>query len=332
MAEYIGFILGRHTRLVCPMDNPTHRLVLYADEQGRYVLLRDGRPTALLQFEEAASFPARLPGRNELRICIGNIDCSIMTTGLAIWTPDQAETSEVSQEAANVRYSFIIVCTRFARRLQASLASLIHQEGVDPASIEVIVCYVPGADAVDDVLDSCERLAPEMRFVRMAFSPDRMLSKGFMINESVRVARGMWVVLMDADILLAPNTLAQVDALGGDAHFVAPDGRKMLDEDATARVLMGDLRPWEDWQTLVDLACEYRYREAHGVPIGFFQAVRRTCFEKIQYVELNHFEGSDFIFGEDIIKEYGAAVRLEGVPVLHLDHGGSQWYGTVRHR
>jgi glycosyltransferase involved in cell wall biosynthesis len=153
-----------------------------------------------------------------------------------------------------------------------------------------------------------------------------------MINEAARMARGEWVILMDADILLPPRALSRIQTLGPEVQFTAPDGRKMLDPDTTARILMGEFRPWESWDALVEAPVEYRYREAHGVPIGFFQAVRRSCFDKVQYVEFNHFEGSDFFFGNDIIEEFGPVHRLDGMPVLHMDHGGSQWYGTPRHR
>ena len=75
---------------------------------------------------------------------------------------------------------------------------------------------------------------------------------------------------------------------------------------------------------LLDGHGEFRHREADGVPIGFCQAVRTSCLDKVQYAELDHFEGADWAFGYYMRKEFGQEVRLSGVPVLHLDHGGSQ--------
>lgn len=333
MAEYGGFQLNRSIRLACPLDNATHRFVLHAGPHGNYVLLRDGVAVHPAVLAAQGHPPARLPQRMDVRIVLGNIDGAIMTSNVAFWlgaAPGEDPPSETGGDPPF--FSFILVCTRFARRLQASLATVLHQEEVDPASIEVIVCYVPGADAVEDVIESCEHIAPEVRFVRAAFGEEHVRAKGLMINEAVGMARGEWIVLMDADILLPPQALRRLQALGPDVLFAAPDGRKMLDAHATARILMGETHPWASWDNLVASAAEYRFREAHGVPIGFFQALRRQCFEKIQYVEQNHFEGSDFMFGNDAVKEFGPARRLDGMPVLHMDHGGSQWYGTPRHR
>lgn len=51
----------------------------------------------------------------------------------------------------------------------------------------------------------------------------------------------------------------------------------------------------------------------------------------MKYAELDHFEGADMWFGMALQGKYGKETRLSGVPVLHLDHGGSQWYGTTKH-
>ena len=68
------------------------------------------------------------------------------------------------------------------------------------------------------------------------------------------------------------------------------------------------------------------------MPCGFFQCVRREVLETLPYEELDHFEASDWIFGRDVINRFGKETRLEGLDVLHLDHGGRQWYGTHKHR
>ena len=76
---------------------------------------------------------------------------------------------------------------------------------------------------------------------------------------------------------------------------------------------------------------EMRHREMDGVPIGFCQIVRRDCFEQVKYYEADHFEGADWQFSIEMRKVFGEETRLSGVPLLHLDHGGSKWYGTTRH-
>jgi glycosyltransferase involved in cell wall biosynthesis len=229
-----------------------------------------------------------------------------------------------------VKYSVVIVSTRYARRLQAALLSIARQQDIALDQIEVIVAYVPGLDANEDVMDSVALAYPELHIVRAPFTAKDALSKGFLINESARLAQGEWVAIMDSDIVLPPNMFSIIEQRGGEAHFIAPDGRKMLDRETTAKILLGLVNPSEHWEALMDGPSEWRKREADGLPIGFFQCVRKSCFEKVQYEELHHFEGADWRFAKAIQEEFGAETWLEGVPVLHLDHGGSHWYGTQK--
>jgi len=211
------------------------------------------------------------------------------------------------------------------------LLGLAHQRGVPLEEIEVIVAYIPGLDATDDLIDSMRATHPQLRIVRSPFPKANARSKGFMINESARLARGEWFVLLDSDVVLPPDFFARLGALGPEARFVAPDGRKMLTPETTAAVLLGEVRPWEDYDGLLQDAGEYRSQEAKGIPPGFCQCVRREVFEKVPYVELDHFEASDWHFAKTIIDDFGPETRFEDMQVLHLDHGGSQWYGTAKH-
>jgi hypothetical protein len=308
------------------MEAYTHKLVLHIDEEGRYVLLRDGRLVRPVEFEAGQFVPHRLAGRVWPRLSITNIDVDIVTQNVQVW-----EGAPPAEAARDVKYSIIVFATRFARRLQATLQSVAHQD-FDLDRIEVIVAYVPGLDATDDVIDSIHLAFPELRIVRAPFPERNMKSKGFNINECVRLAAGEWVVLLDADILMRPDMFQRVEEVESGAHFIAPDGRKMLTPELTAKVLLGEYDWWNRWDEVLKGEGEFRYREAMGMPIGFWQAVRRSCFDTVQYEELEHFEGADWRFGDAIRESFGPEVRLEGVPVLHLDHGGSQWYGVDRHR
>jgi len=99
----------------------------------------------------------------------------------------------------------------------------------------------------------------------------------------------------------------------------------------TSRILMGEVEPWREWDDLLKGPGELRLRESHGVPVGFFQCFRASCLDKVSYLELDHFEGADMQFGVQMLAHFGREKRLIGMPVLHLDHGGSQWYGTQKH-
>lgn len=327
IAEYAGFSFGRHCKLLCPMEGYRHTIVLHVDASGHFVLLRDGKSVRPVEFEGMFYVPLRLGGRLEPRISIWNIDAQIVTQFVKIWRGGHTG----APPAEGVKYSIVIVNSRYARRLQATLRSIAHQEGIDLSKIEVIVCYVPGLDATDDLIDSMRLAYPALRILRSPFPEQNANSKGFMINESVRMASGEWVVLMDADIVIAPNMFARIEEVAADSHFIAPDGRLMLSKEATAKILIGETEPWKEWRQLVNDAGEYRYREAKGVPVGFFQCFKREFIEDVKYAELDHFEGADMWFGMALQDRYGKETRLSGIPVLHLDHGGSQWYGTSKH-
>ncbi|NIA12888.1 MAG: glycosyltransferase [Nitrospiraceae bacterium] len=328
IAEYVGFRFGRHCKLLCPMDAYSHQVTLHVDADGYYVLLRDGKPVHPVEFEGAQFAPERLEGVLEPRIAMANIDDSIVTQTVLLWQGRP----EAVRELSRIRYSVLIVTTRYSRRLQAVLLSLANQRDFDLSRLEVVLSYVPGLDATDDVIESMQLAYPELRIVRAPFTETYVKSKGFLINESVRTCSGEWVILLDSDTLVPPNAFAEMEKIPDDANFVASDGRKMLTPETTARILLGDVHPWEEWQSLLEGPGEFRLREAEGMPIGFFQGVRRSCFEKVPYEEFDHFEGADWRFGYAMRKAFGRETRLSGVPVLHLDHGGSQWYGTKRHR
>jgi len=327
IADYIGFSFGRHCKLLCPMETYSHKLVLHVDAEGYYVLLRDGVPVRPIEFEDAHYVPTRLAGVLEPRISICNIDGSIVTQTVLIW--EGAPKTDV--DLSRIKYSVLIVSTRYARRLQAVLLSIANQRGIDLECIEVIVSYVPGIDATDDLIDSMKLAYPRLRIVRSPFPQGCIKSKGFLINESVRVASGDWMVFLDSDTLIPPDMFAQMEAVEATSNFIAPDGRIMLGPEITGKILLGDIKPWLEWDELLRGPGEFRLREAEGVPIGFCQCVRMSCLDEVKYEELDHFEGADWFFGHQMREKFGVERRLSGVPVMHLDHGGSQWYGTQKH-
>src|SRR5690606_27998037 len=117
--------------------------------------------------------------------------------------------------------------------------------------VETIICYVPGIDATDDLIDSVTMSSPHMHIVRSAFPERYMNSKGFLINETFKIARGEWIMLLDSDTLLPPDYFAKIEACSATADFIAPDGRKPLPKDVTAKILMGEIDPWDHWTELL---------------------------------------------------------------------------------
>ena len=327
ISEYVGFSFGRDCKLVCPLEAYRHQVVLHVAADGSYALLRDGEAMEPAQFEGNFYAPTRLGDRLEPRISIWNIDSSIVTQNVALWS----DALRAPAEDRRPKFSIVTVCVRYARRLQAVLQAVAHQQGIDLRDVEILIAYVPDADITEDVLDSVRMAHPELAIHRSTFPEENASAKGLIINETLRKARGDWVILLDADTLVPPDLFARILAEGEGHDFIVPDGRHLLSRETTAKVLLGDLRPWECWDELLNTAGEFRYREMGGVPIGFCQIVRRECFDKVKYYEADHFEGADWQFSIDMREHFGEEKRLSGVPVLHLDHGGSKWYGTERH-
>ena len=325
IADYMGFSFGRHCAIVCPMEAYRHTLSLHVNAEGQYVLLRDGKPMQPVEFEGVYHLPQRLGSVLLPQLSIWNIDDCVLTQGLKIWNRIPED------QRAKPKYSIIIVSTKFTRRLQAVLDNLAHQQGIDLALLEVIVAYVPGLDATDDLIDSMQMTYPELRIVRSAFPENKAKAKGLLINESFRLARGEWIMLLDSDTLLPPDYFARMDAVADTEKFIAPDGRRLLTRETTAKVLMGAIKPWEDWERLLGDEGEFRHRETRGIPVGFCQAFRAEYLDKFPYLEVDHFEIADMHFSMDVLGETGKEHRLSGAPVIHLDHGGSQWYGTQKH-
>lgn len=327
IAEYAGFSLGRDAKLMCPMEGYQHVMTLHVNAVGEYVLLRDGTPVMPVRFEGHYYAPTRLGTQMQPRISIWNIDQSLVTQNVKVWN----ESLTAPPEERSYRFTVITMCVRYARRLQMMLQAIAHQEGIELSEIEVIVAYLPDADPTEDILESMALAHPDLTIHRTTFTEGRKQAKGFIINECLEKARGDWVMLLDADTVIHPGMFAEIEKHTEDANFIVPDGRKLLSPEVTSEVLLGNRKPWEEWEDLLATDGEFRHREMDGTPIGFCQVVRRSCFEKVKYYEVDHFEGADWQFSIDMRKEFGDEVRLSGMPVLHLDHGGSKWYGTTRH-
>jgi hypothetical protein len=328
IADQVGFCFSDHIHIVCPMIDANHHVALHVAADGHYVLLRDGVPVRPSEFGGHLRVPERLGGVLHPRLTIWNIDGHIQTQNLRVWEGGAPN----ADHAPNVKYSVIVPSTRYSRRLQALMLGVAHQPGYDLRRIEIIVSYVPGLDSNDDLIDSMQEAFPDLRVVRCTFPPAFQQSRGVMVNEAVRMASGEWVILFDSDIVVPPNFFSDLDAVPEDTKFIAPDGRKMLPPDTTAKILLGEIRPWENYQEVLDGEGKMWYREADEVPVGFCQIVRRHILEEIPYDQADNFEGSDWTFSTRVLERYGKEHRMDGVYVLHLDHGGSQWYGVRKQK
>lgn len=326
IAELVGFQLTPSCKILCPMVETRHTLILYVRGDGRYVLLRDGIPMDPVAIPGEYPAPRRAPCVVRLFFIAWDIEERLTFSPFRLWrqpSPEQAP-------AAAPVYSVVIFCTRFARRLSAVLQCLAHQEDFDLSKLEVVVGYVPGMDATEDILDSLRLTHPELRVVHATFPRQNIRSKGYVLNQCMEMASGSRILLLDADTLLPPTLFAALERDCPEHPFIFPKGRAMLGPEVTAKILQGELHPWESWERLIQSADEIREQEALGVPIGYFQCFNRECLETIRYPEYEHFQGADYEFALGLREHFGEEFRLD-FPVAHLDHSGSQWLGAERH-
>ena len=326
MAEAVGFQLSPSFALMCPLIEARHTVTLYVRGDGRYVLLRDDLPVEPVRLPGKYHAPHRAPSFVELRVAVWDIEERISFSPLRLWK----ERPSASPAAPPPKYSVVVFCTRFARRLAAALQCLAHQQDFDCTQLEIIVGYVPGLDATEDVLESLRQAHQDLRIIHAPFPRQNIRSKGYVLNQCMAMARGAWILLLDADTLVPPHMFAALDQVEAGQSFIFPQGRAMLDPQTTAKILLGDIRPWLAWDELLQAAPELRRDEALGAPIGYCQCFRRTCLEKVRYPEYEHFQGADYEFATALQKHFGKEYRLD-FPVLHLDHEGSQWFGAERH-
>lgn len=326
LAEFIGFAIGRHIRIACPMVASSHQLSLYADAAGRYVLLRDGRPTMPVTLGGKGYLPARLPGGAHLQVAVWSPESALSVTAVRVWRPEVS----AAAERGNFAVSVVLFSTRFSRRLQAVLESVAHQEGVALSEIQCIVGLVPGLDAAEDVLDSIRRVYPELGVEAVVLPAAVATAKGFALNACLRQVRAPLTVLLDSDILPPPDFLRMALDASQSHGFLAPAGRAMLGPEDTARVLLGVCRPWEAFDVLAAGAPETRVEEnPQEVPLGYCQVFRSEALKALRYAEYDHFQGADFEFGAALKAHFGGVKRLPR-PVLHLHHDTRQWFGAQK--
>jgi hypothetical protein len=329
IADAAGFAVGRHIRIACPMVAASHQLTLYTDTAGRYVLLRDGHPVAPSLLEGRGYTPPRLPDGAHLQVAVWSPETEMSITDIRVWHREEAARDHTAKPQADV--AIVIFSTRFARRLQAVLQSLLHQDGIALERMQCIIGLVPGLDGAEDVVDSFRHAHPEWPIETVALPAQFDNSKGFALNECLQRVHAPVVAMLDSDILLPPRFLrAALDA--AKTHgFIAPAGRAMLDAATTAPILLGEVLPWEDFDALAQSAPEMRVEEnPQEVPLGYCQVFRASALEHIAHAEYGHFGAADFEFGQALKKHFHGAHRLP-LPVLHLDHDARQWFGARKH-
>ncbi|MCI5071387.1 glycosyltransferase family 2 protein [bacterium] len=324
-ARLIGFYVHEQQYIVCQAEKETHEISLYIDKHGNYTLLRDNKIIAPL-FSKQFHTPARISSQNTIGLAAKAVLGSLITQQIRYW-----DESNIMSKTQDIDYSVVVVCTRFSRRLEQLLKSICTQNYATE-KLQILVCYVPGLDGTDDLIDSIQLAYPKVSIVRLPFHTSKQHHKGFMINSASQYIQGKKVLLTDADIVMPPDLFKILDEKYSQHGFVGAYARKMLSPETTAKILLAELNPQRDYKSIIESdSGELRIDEAKGRPVGFFQLVKTDYLHKVPYQDLPNFEGADAFFAEDISKRCEKPTIAKEITLLHLDHGGSQWYGTKRH-
>ncbi|WP_336922643.1 glycosyltransferase [Aquipuribacter sp. SD81] len=148
------------------------------------------------------------------------------------------------------RVSVLVPARDEAATLPRLLERLAEQVGVP--DLEILVCDDRSSDGTADVVRAAARRDPRVRLVEGAEPPPGWLGKPHACDRLARAATGDVLVLVDADVVLAPHAVAATVALlrGSGLDLVSPYPRQ---EAVTAgERLVQPLLQWS-WLTTLPL-------------------------------------------------------------------------------
>ncbi len=142
----------------------------------------------------------------------------------------------------NPRVSVVVPCYNYGHYLPACLESILDQPGVE---VEAIVVDDASPDGSGEVAEQLGAADPRVRVIR------HPLNKGHITtyNDGLEAARGDYLVLLSADDLLAPRSLARAAALleaNPSVGFVYGRAVQFSGEPPTGDA--GSVRSWTIWE------------------------------------------------------------------------------------
>jgi len=177
----------------------------------------------------------------------------------------------------------------------------------DYPNLEVIVLDDRSSDGTGDIARRVATGDPRVRVLRIDVLPDGWLGKVHALEQGMRVARGEWILMSDADVAMAPRSLGLAMGLAHDADFLAlvphfEHGSLAL--DALMHDFVRVLTPFGDAERIADP------RSSLVVGGGIFNLVRRSAYDKTPGFEWLKLEvGDDMAFAQ-MMKRAGARCRI----------------------
>jgi hypothetical protein len=226
---------------------------------------------------------------------------------------------------ASCQLSVIMTCYRFLQRLRVTLRNWCHQS-LPCGAYEVLVINPNSPDGTHEHLAAVTRSYPHVRIREVAVGSELGKNKGALINYAVKMSRGEWLFLADADCLFAPTCVATVlgQVTRQKPHLFFGQ-RRHLTLSQTDALLAGRIDGVRDFDILSQ---EYSPKAPENEPWGYTQIVHRSTTERVFYREdYDHFAHSDMAFIQDCIRHGILPKQIPGLFCLHLEHPFA-WYGT----
>lgn len=217
--------------------------------------------------------------------------------------------------------SIVIAARNEARGIEPALRSVLCQQGGD---IEVIVVDDRSDDGTGAILDRMAAENPRLRVVHVTELPAGWLGKNHALWLGAGTARGELLLFTDADVVLAPDTVARA------AGYLVREGVDHL--TLAPRVIMpGSLlqafgvtfgiffllftRPWKARDP----------RSKHHVGIGAFNLVRADAYRRMGTHQAIAMRPDDDVKLGKLVKKTGFRSDL----AVGAEHVSVEWYHSL---
>ncbi|TVM02869.1 MAG: hypothetical protein CV087_08165 [Candidatus Brocadia sp. WS118] len=226
----------------------------------------------------------------------------------------------------NIKFTFIIISYNYCKRLKLCLASLALQT-FPKNQFEIIIANPESPDKLHTMVCDFKKKHPVMPIKEVVLEKSISLNRGKIYNELAWEAGGETLCLMDADAVLPPDGLQQIDqAVLEKPQLYHSCFRRDVPIEVVERFIVGELNlkdHFEILQTASRSIQESSWSSFKG-KIGFLQIVNKETFLKTGYKENFYTVAeSDLEFANRYIWHSGDRrydYRIPGLTVFHLDH------------
>jgi hypothetical protein len=227
-----------------------------------------------------------------------------------------------SGTAAGDRVSIVVAARDEAGGVERAARSLLAQE-YQP--LEIILVDDRSSDGTGAIVDRLAREDPRLRVIHVTELPPGWLGKNHALALGAAAASGEWLLFTDADVVLAPGTVAR--GLGY-ARDRALDHLTVLPEVRVRGLwLQGFVTGFSVWALVATRPWTIRNpRSRRGLGVGAFNLVRRDAYLRAGGHQAIRLRPDDDLKLGKILRKIGAradVLRGSGAVVV-------EWYASLR--